>query len=323
MPGIIAHDAFGREVYGQLHPLIGGSRDEAEAFLLGNQGPDALFFAYLRPRLHAAFGLGSELHRTDPARLLPAFRGAARRLPTAAGRAVGRAYVLGLACHYLLDRTVHPLVIAQERAFCEAGVEGLDERDGHEVHATIETELDELVCWVRRGTTIAKLRPDRDILRGRDEMLAVASALYQAVAAELLGRPIPPDAFAASVRQWRRAARLLYSPTGTKRRGLGAVESLLRRHSMLAAMSHRARELEESDFDNRAHAPWVDPGSGLERTEGFWDLYDAALAEALATLPKLDAPRFDEATARPLLGERDFLGDYAAAAIIAVEAVDR
>ena len=45
MPAIITHDFFGRDVYDALFQTIGGSRDEADAFLLGNQGPDPLFYA--------------------------------------------------------------------------------------------------------------------------------------------------------------------------------------------------------------------------------------------------------------------------------------
>ena len=46
MPALITHDFFGRDVYDRLYTFIGGSRDEADAFLLGNQGPDPLFSWY-------------------------------------------------------------------------------------------------------------------------------------------------------------------------------------------------------------------------------------------------------------------------------------
>lgn len=42
MPALITHDFFGRDVYDRLYTFIGGSRDEADAFLLGNQGPDSV-----------------------------------------------------------------------------------------------------------------------------------------------------------------------------------------------------------------------------------------------------------------------------------------
>ena len=45
MPSIITHDTFGQDIDRDLFTSIGGSRDEAEAFLLGNQGPDPLFYS--------------------------------------------------------------------------------------------------------------------------------------------------------------------------------------------------------------------------------------------------------------------------------------
>ena len=39
MPALITHDFFGRDVYDRLYTFIGGSRDEADAFLLGNPRP--------------------------------------------------------------------------------------------------------------------------------------------------------------------------------------------------------------------------------------------------------------------------------------------
>ena len=50
MPAIIAHDLFAKDVYHEVFESVGGSRDEAEAFLLGGQGPDPLFFAAVDPR---------------------------------------------------------------------------------------------------------------------------------------------------------------------------------------------------------------------------------------------------------------------------------
>ena len=322
MPSLITHDAFGHDVYERLGALIGTSRDEEDAFLLGSQGPDALFFAHLNPVLRSAFGVGSELHRTDPNRLLAGFRAAAARRPTEAGRRIARAYVMGLACHYLLDSAEHPLVYAQERALCDAGVEGLDRSDAHEVHAAIETELDEAVLWSRHGQTIATFNPAKRILRCGDDALAEVSALYAEAVWDVLGRAIAPGAFASSVRQWRAVQALLHTPTGVKRAGLGALEQLVRRHSMLQALSHRDRPSGESGFDNRQHAPWVDPFTGDVRHVGFWDLYDEAYEKALRLVPLLDAPGFSAADAEPFTGGRSFLGDLAAPVIVEVEPIE-
>lgn len=178
MPAIITHDLFGKDVYGKTFDTIGGSRDAAEAFLLGNQGPDPLFFVAPDPRYRRVGKLASTLHRTRPAEFLVALKSAVRELP-AQERSVGRAYALGYVCHYLLDSTVHPLVISQVNALCAAGVEGLTAEDAHEVHAVIETELDELVLTAKRGETVATYHPATSVLRGRDSMLDTVGRLVR------------------------------------------------------------------------------------------------------------------------------------------------
>ncbi len=80
MPAIITHDLFAKDIYGAAFESIGGTRDEAEAFLLGNQGPDPLFFVGADARYLAWRDLGSALHRRQPAELLVAFKRAVPRL---------------------------------------------------------------------------------------------------------------------------------------------------------------------------------------------------------------------------------------------------
>ena len=74
MPALITHDFFGRDVYDRLYTFIGGSRDEADAFLLGNQGPDPLFYLVLSPQLRAHNRLGSTMHNKKPSELLTALK---------------------------------------------------------------------------------------------------------------------------------------------------------------------------------------------------------------------------------------------------------
>ena len=39
MPALITHDTFGRDVYDRRHSFIGGTRDEADAFLWATRVP--------------------------------------------------------------------------------------------------------------------------------------------------------------------------------------------------------------------------------------------------------------------------------------------
>ncbi len=320
MPALIVHDTFGRDIYDQLFTLIGGSRDEAQAFLLGNQGPDPLFYAVANGRITRAHRLGSIMHKEQPSALLAEFRRAVEALPKHQ-RAVGRAYALGFLCHYELDSTVHPFVYAQQYAICDAGVPGLERANGHDVHALIEREFDELALTVKRETTIATFNPAKEILRASNQVLEAVSTMYDRVAAEVYDWRLPHNAFGASVKAYRHIQQMLYSPNSVKRVVLDGLESLVRPYSFLNAMSHRNHELTSSEFGNDERRPWSNPYTGETSSESFWDLYDRAKTHALGDIPRFDAPSFNEAGAREITGDVNFSGKPTNARLLAVETV--
>ncbi len=318
MPSIITHDTFGQDIYRNLFTSIGGSRDEAEAFLLGNQGPDPLFYSVACPWLRASHDLGNIMHDQLPTRLIHSFKTALPFLPDEE-HSVARAYALGFLCHYTLDSMLHPFIFSQQYAICDAGEPGLSRSDGHEVHACIETELDELILFVKRGETVERFNPARDILKGSPRMLAVASKLYVYAAMAAYGRVVPMGLFRDSVHAMRLGQRAFHSSSGLKRAILGSVEELVRPYSFCRAMSHLPVELEESIFDNHERNEWVDPFTGIASSESFWDLYERALAQAEHNIELFDEPDFDLESARFITDDKNFSGKPTAATIVAVE----
>ena len=318
MPAIITHDTFGQEVYGKLFEFIGGSRDEAEAFLLGNQGPDPLFYSVVDPSLASVHDLGSTMHKEQPTALIAAFKRSIMELPEA-DRPTARAYALGFLCHYELDHIAHPLVYAQQNALCDAGVEGLSQRDRHDVHALIESELDEMVLFVRRGTTIAAFNPSKSILHATNHVLDVISAQYAFVAREVYGVNIPARTFRASVKLFRLVQAFFYSPTGLKHNLLGRIEMLVRPYSFYRAMSHRNCEVSTSQFGNHDHAPWTNPFTHETSTASFWDLFEDAEQQAYRDILAFDAPSFGEEAARRITRDLNFSGAPTNAEIVKVE----
>lgn len=318
MPALITHDFFGRDVYDRLYTLIGGSRDEAEAFLLGNQGPDPLFYTVLSPQLREHNRLGSTMHNKKPSELLAAFKNSLGILGSAELEA-GRAYALGFLCHYTLDSTMHPFVFFHEYQLCDAGEPGLSRADGSEVHGVIESELDELVLFEKRTETVATFNPSTEILNASDFVLRVISKMYAYVALTVYGEIIPATMFETAVKDFRVAQRLFYSPSGRKRAIIGRVEELLRPFSFYKSMSHRPVALTESPFDNRAHEAWENPFTGEVRTVGFWDLFDEALGKAQDNVFAFDEDGFDLAAARAITHELDFSGEPVVALVVSVE----
>lgn len=318
MPSIITHDTFGQDVYRDLFASIGGSRDEAEAFLLGNQGPDPLFYSVACPWLAANHDLGNVMHDQLPARLIDAFKTGLPFFPDEE-RPIARAYALGFLCHYTLDSIMHPFIFGQQYALCDAGEPGLTRADGHEVHAYIETELDEMVLFVKRGETVERFNPARDILKGSAHMLDVVSKLYVYVAMAVYGRAVPTSLFRDSVHAMRLGQRAFHSASGLKRMLLGKTEELVRPYSFVRAMSHLPVELETSIFDNRERAAWDDPFTGATSSESFWDLYERALAQADRNIKLFDEAGFDLEDARFITADKNFSGKPTAAQIVSVE----
>lgn len=321
MPALITHDTFGQNVYDQLYGDIGGRRDEVEAFLLGNQGPDPLFYSVLDPRLRAFNRLGHIMHNEKPDELLAAFKNSLGILGKGE-ESVGRAYALGFLCHYLLDSSLHPLVFFHEYRLCDAGEPGLSRADGSEVHAVIESEFDEMILFEKRGETVATFDPSRAILKGSRDVLGTVSKMYAYAALTVYGLIIPPEMFAASVRNFRRVQRLFHSATGRKRAVIGRVEELVRPHSLCRSMSHRPIELAESEFDNRDHARWDNPFTRETRTDGFWDIYETTVGRAGPTFEVFLTDGFDDQTAHGITGHLDFSGRPTVATLVRVESGD-
>lgn len=314
MPAILTHNLFGEGVSDDALDLLGlRSTDERDAFILGNQGPDPLFYLVVDPLMSKWSPLGSVMHSSRPAQLLCAMREAAERVE-GRGRTVARAYVAGFACHWLLDSSTHPFVYSWQNAICSAGVPGLDERDASKVHAEIERDLDEMVLYTLVGQTVERYRPHERALKASPFVLSVIDKIYFYVALWVYGRPIDPRTFSTAALEFRLVQTALDSPGGRKRALLGAAERLVRRtpHSLLYAMSHRARPETTSDFDNREGRAWENPFTGARSTATFWDVYEDAQTRALGMLAELFSPGFGLAAARELTGDLNFEGAPAA-----------
>ena len=257
MPAILTHEFFGRDTYEGVAADLGFlSSSERDAFFLGNQGPDPLFYLELDPRAKEQDVVGRLMHRQRPAALLASLHDALSMLPQAE-RPVAKAYAAGFLCHYLLDSAVHPLVFSEQYGICDAGVEGLDRTDGRAVHAEIERDLDEMVLYVKSGTTIEDFLPFREVLIANDETLKVIDKLFFYMNLWSFSRTVTLDCYTRAVKSFRLVQHALYTPAGIKGRVIAPIERLVdhARYSQYRAMAHRVRPEARSDFENAEHLP--------------------------------------------------------------------
>ncbi len=312
MPAVLTHDFFAADALGAAsHVLYFSNFDEHDAFKLGNQGPDPLFYLVADPLSDPdTRDFGNTMHHDRPARLLCSLHDAISML-SESERPVGEAYAAGFLCHYLLDSTMHPFVFAWENALCDAGVPGLDRSDHGKVHAEIERDFDEMVLYTKTGETVETYAPYKHVLQGSDEVLATIDKLYFYMGLWTYSETLPLDIYSRAVKSFRRVQHLFWSPGGGKARVLGTVERAVThdRYSLYCAMAHRARAEKTSDFDNRDHREWRDPFSGEVRTEGFWDLYQAALDRMPAAEECFFDDCFDLRRAEELSANLNFSGE--------------
>lgn len=302
MPGIIAHHLFGEDAYGTLRAVVGEGDAPRAAFLLGNQGPDPLLCLKVLPPRFAYRTIGNTMHVKAPTELLAALHRrfvAEAGCEASAGAGPGadaptrRAFALGFLCHYLLDSTAHPLVIAQQRAYCDAGVAGLTGENAGEVHALIETELDEYALATRRGLTVGAFSPHREVFGDVGEILPALSPGVAAVAADAYGVRMPAGAFANGVRLHRIAQASLDSKRDGLRRLVDYGRLAGSAYTRIQAMTHADTLRTDSPFANSEHLPFPHPfAEGRMFSASFDELYDAALARACELAPSFAQTAF-------------------------------
>lgn len=280
MPAIITHHLFGTAMKSRLGEDAFATNDELSAFLLGNQGPDPLFYAAFTPRMVEYKKLGNAMHARSCARALDAMREFARTL-TGDAALIANAYLCGYICHYALDSTAHPFIYAQQDEITSVGIEGLGPEAGSYVHSQIETDLDSALLMRMTGQTIATWRVHDHVLIASNEVLEVIDKLYRYSAAGVYGVVLPVGAFTRCVRDFRTTTALLHSPTGRMRSTFGTIERAVRPHSIAQALSHRTEVGESCEWDNDEHRTWTNPFTGETSTESFTQLFERAQDIAL------------------------------------------
>jgi hypothetical protein len=312
MPALLTHNFFGTDVWAYVAKRCPGlSATEGSsaawelqrAFLLGNQGPDPFFYALRTPHLMTNKKFGSLMHHEGVSETIEAFRRIALSRQDFEGSLL-LAYLLGFVCHFTLDSVAHPFVYAQQYAVCDAGVKGLDRRDGSTVHGQIESDLDMMLLYRRRGVSIREYNYTRAVLKAKDSTLRLLDAAYQALAHEVYAVDLTASAFSRAVRDMRLTIAVLYSPRGIKRQLIGRVERLFSRHSFAQAMSPRADVGETCDFDNHERNEWVNPFTSECSHESFDELCARAHDAALINIDAL----MDGKPALDITKGRDFEG---------------
>lgn len=275
MPAIITHHLFGEDAANALPAGTIKGQEELLAFLLGNQGPDPLYARILTTPQAASVchKLADDLHDGHVVEAFVAAREAVTKLPDEDKR-VGRAFVLGLLGHYVLDSTAHPFVYAQQFGICEAD-ESLAEL-GDDVHALIESDIDVWMLWSQRGLTVRQAPAVANLAR-TERIRRVSSAIFSQIASQVFGTELGADEYGNSVRDYAFIYRLIDPVESRHSHLVTKLEKRVRDKAYLKALAHATKHDDTCPAANLSCQRWRNPFTGKPSTLSFGDLYILAL----------------------------------------------
>lgn len=180
MPNFYTHLRFARETFAQLSPELQTSLNpEYDSFLLGNFGPDPLYFGgkILREQ-------GLSLHNGSGRAALGVYKTAMER-----NTPYARSFAAGYFLHFLLDSGMHPLIYeAMEKT-------GL-------THRNLEGELDRmLISWDGCGR--------------KEAFPSFSTPEFFLMTAARMAPGISPQAYQRGLQNFRRVSLGLTASTGT------------------------------------------------------------------------------------------------------------
>ncbi|HEY9593721.1 MAG TPA: zinc dependent phospholipase C family protein [Spirochaetia bacterium] len=289
MPSHFTHLLFAEEA---LRKALGSQADDiltahGNLFRFGAQGPD--FFYHNQRTMPTGLRYGVALHRHDFVRFVEEMVREALRLSEGPGSELA-AFTLGFATHGPLDRHAHPYIgyfagWADPRK--EAGLAQ------YHAHPFLERIIDVLILKERFGLEAADFDFLSKVRCGKTLPYPVIKAIvkglntvYPLYNYKSRDRRRIQNAYHDSIFFYKVTnhlnpdiARLAYKKDrkeGFKERRLGLL--------------HPRYIPEGYDFLNMTHTAWCHPCDDTEtRHESFLDLYEAALAECVPILKRLDA----------------------------------
>lgn len=280
MPALVTHRLFGEESIDRLPAGVISSEEERIAFLLANQGPDPFFFRVRSLHMSQAMELARRMHRSRMSKQFGALRDGVSHLPKA-DAGLGRAFVLGLLSHYVLDRSAHPFVYWQQWGIMDAdpSLEGA----GGRVHAVIESDLDVLMLQLKRdGATVDEFPPVSELVT-TDRVNKVAGALASFVASSVYGLDVAVAEYGGAVADMQLCYRAIEPAGSPSSRLLGAIEGAVADYSLLTSLAHRVTRERPVAAGNMGNKPWEHPFTQEVSRESFPEIFDRALDDYATT----------------------------------------
>lgn len=234
----------------------------------GAQGPNPLA-CYHAPFAHSLGKLCRRMHTEPPGALFEALCAAAAEQHDAAALA----YVFGFCTHYALDRVSAPFIAAQAEhvALCMPGYSAEARR------RLVQSDLDGIMIAQFISPDAAQFEAYRMLDPNAAECTVLARVLSLAVR-PTYGVRLSPAAVYRALHDMRRLLHLAHNGVSARTR-LQWLERVSGRAGLASSLIRPAEPL-AADCANQQHRAWLSDGG--ERTDSFFDLFDAAVPLAVS-----------------------------------------
>ena len=264
------------------------------AYRWGAQGPDPLFY-YHAPFPGPISALARRIHDEPPAALFEALCAAAQQQHDIAALS----YVFGFCTHYALDRVTHALIEASaDRLHLYMPGYSAAARLGLVWSDLDATMISEYISCEPAGFEAYRL------LDPNAAECTVFSRVLADACKKVYGARISPAAVYRSLHDMRRILHLAHS--GSHARGhLQTLERMFGKAGLASSLI-RPNEPGAADCANMEHRPWL--SNGAQRTESFFDLFDAAVPLAVSLQRAVLSRYYQEKPLDPRFFPTDFTG---------------
>src|SRR5574344_1561459 len=259
MPSLLTHSFFAEDFLLRHTGESNFLEANKDAFLLGSQGPDPLFFYGIWPKrgLHlnvAMDKIGNKLHSMDGTKLFYLCFQQWDKMLIPFSKDVFASFVFGQLAHYLLDSSCHPYVLFFSGFDKKAkGIKG----KYHYRHAHFEARIDSTLSIDRAQMKLIK-RPG-DVLSVEEDKMGVISENFTAVLEGIKGGKLPKNMYADAVKNGREVCFMVNSAHKLK-------------DAMIMASPLNKLFIPRDplgDVMNNGHQTWENPCTGERHSESF------------------------------------------------------
>ena len=280
MPNCITHALHAGQV---LELLPEGVKRELyhPAYVWGAQGPDFLFCHRFFPwqKGESLSLYGTKLHAHPPAETFACLRDFLHTN----NESVYRSYVYGFACHYALDSSAHPYVIAFSK-------ELLEERPYETettLHAEIESALDTIMLRRETGKLPTEIKLKQYFPKDTAAQNAISN-IYHVLFDRLFQAPVSSRTLLEATADAHKIFSALTDKTTMKKKIFDRIER--GKPSKISSHLIPVMENEEIDYANSSHTSWS--AEGKTRHEDFFELFDEGVRRAVTLITEFDTADF-------------------------------